>query len=196
MLKKAYFYIGGISVFLIGGILQSVYSIAKVHILDKQVPIDYVVAVFGINSVLLALAKLFSGFTFDKFGIKISFGMCGICSVISILSLAFVTKDTAELSWIYCIVGAIGMPLQTVMIPLFVSKIFKKKYYTKIMGYYLSLAMLGDAIGIPLINIYQDIYHTYDGAIFICTALMAISIILSFSAIDLSERDRVKENKI
>ncbi len=190
LLHKPYFYLGGISMFLIGGILQAVYSISKVHILDKEIPTEYVIAVFGVNSVLLALAKMLSGFIFDKLGIKFTFALCGICAVISIISLAFVTKQNPSISWIYCVVGAISFPLQTVMVPLFVSKIFDIDYYTRVLGYYLALVMLGYASGIPIINLCYDIFNSYDGAIIVFGAVIAAAVVLVFITMYLSERDR------
>ncbi len=190
LLHKSYFYLGGISMFLIGGILQAVYSISKVHILDKQIPTEYVIAVFGVNSVLLALAKMLSGFIFDRLGIRFTFALCGVCAVVSILSLAFVTEQSPALSWIYCIIGAISFPLQTVMVPLFVSKIFDIDYYTRVLGYYLALVMLGYASGIPIINLCYDIFNSYDGAIIVFGAIIAVAVVLAFITMHLSEKDR------
>lgn len=190
IIKKPYFYISGICVFIMGFILQSMTNVSKSHMLDNGLSTEYIVAVFSVHALILAFSKILCGFIFDRSGIRISFGFCCVCAVVATTSLAFITSDSRFLPWVYSIISAFGLPLETVMIPLLVSHMFGQKSYARVMGYYLALNTLGYACGAPLTNLFYDIFGTYRGILIILTAVMPVASVVAQFSIRAADQDR------
>ncbi len=190
ILGKPYFYLSGICVFLVGFILQSSSGIAKSHMLDVGISAEYLVAVFSLSSLMLACAKMLNGVLFDRFGIRPTYIFCCVCGISSIIALAFTVPDSSFLAWVYSIVHAFGMPLETVMIPLLVSAMFQEKYYATILGYYLAFNMLGYATGIPFINLFYDTFGTYQGILIAFAIVLAIIMTVSLFSMQLAKKDK------
>ena len=66
--KSTYFYIAVASVFLTGMVLQSVNGVGAAHMRDAGLDPAYVANVWSIHSLVLACAKFFTGFLYDKDG--------------------------------------------------------------------------------------------------------------------------------
>ncbi len=190
ILRKPYFYISAVCVFVFGFVLQSSTGIAKTHMLDKGFSTEAIILLFSFSSLLLTCSKVLTGFLFDKFGIKIVIIFCGACAVISTLCLSAISSVAMAMAWIYSILSPLALPLETIVIPLLVSQMFGKKSYASILGFYLCFNMIGYATGVPIVNLFYDLFGSYNGVLIVQTALVFVVTILSLISIMLAEKDR------
>ncbi len=191
ILKKPYFYLSGFCVFAIGFILQSSTNIAKTHMLDNGFDAESITLLFGFSSLLLAFSKIIAGFMYDRWGIKTVFVFCCTCALISLVFLSAIDGNTVGLAWIYVVASPLSLPLETVIIPLLVMQLFGKRAFSSMLGYYLSFNMLGYAAGVPVVNLFYDIFGTYKGVLMVQTAVMAAVTVLSLVSLALADRDRL-----
>lgn len=168
--RRPYFYFCAVGVFLTGVILQSVTGVASAHMRDQGLSPEVVAAAMSIGSLCLTAAKMFTGFTFDKFGLRVSMGICSVCAVSCIFLLAFVSS--APMAWIYQILAAFGLPLETIMLPLIATELFGHKSYAFLMGLMLSFNTLGYAVGAPIMNWFFDKTGTYTGVMVVMAFMM------------------------
>ncbi len=192
--KKPYFYICGLCIFLTGMILQSMNGLSKIQIYSVVGKTDdmvtWVTSVFVAHSLVLMVSKILAGTSFDKFGIRFTFGYCSVFAIVSLLSLVLMTKENAWFAWIYSICSSIALPLETIMIPLLVSEIFGKKCHAKIMGYYLGLNVFGYACGGPIADYFKQNVGTYDGILIAFCFIMAATAVTIQCTFIAASRDR------
>lgn len=194
--KKKYFYVAGACIFFTGMILQSMNGLSKVHIYavmgKSQSVVDWVTAVFVAHSLVLTCSKIAAGVSFDKFGIRFTFGYCSAFAVISLLALVFLTTEQSWLAWIYSVCSSLALPLETIMIPLLVSEMFGKKCHAKIMGYYLGLNVFGYACGGPIADFFKKTQSSYANILLVfCVIMTVTAIVIQFSFIA-AKKDRAK----
>ncbi len=190
LLKKPYFYMSGICIFFTGFILQSSYSIAKAHVLDVGFDTEYVVSVFSMISLLIAVSKVVNGFLTDKLGVRITYTLCYIFGIVAMLLLAFVSPKYPALAWLFGIIEPLALPLETVMTTLLVSELFAKELFTKTLGYYLAFNYLGYACGIPFINVFYDRFGSYKGILIAFAVALAIVMTVSLISFRLAKKDK------
>ena len=174
--RRPYFYVCAVGVFLTGVILQSVTGVASAHMRDQGLSPEAVAAAMSIGSLCLTAAKMFTGFTFDKFGLRVSMGICSVCAVSCIFLLANLT--TAPMAWVYQILAAFGLPLETIMLPLIATELFGHRSYAFLMGLMLSFNTLGYAVGAPIMNYFFDKTGTYTGVMLVMACMMVVVSIL------------------
>ena len=191
--RKPYFYFCAVGVFLTGVILQSVTGVASAHMRDQGLSPEVVAAAMSIGSLCLTAAKMFTGFTFDKFGLRISMGICSVCAVSCIFLLAFVSS--APMAWIYQILAAFGLPLETIMLPLIATELFGHKSYAFLMGLMLSFNTLGYAVGAPIMNWFFDKTGTYTGVMVVMAVMMIFVAILMQLVISAAHKVRAEVEK-
>ena len=193
--KKPYFYICGLCIFLTGAVLTAMSSASKVHIYDVVGKSDEMVAwvslVFVFHSLVLMASKIFAGFSFDRFGIRFTFGYCSVAAVISLLSLHMMTTETTWLAWFYSVLSSVALPLETILIPLLVFEIFGKKSHAKIMGYYLGLNVFGYAVGGPLADFFYGKFHSYRLILLVFAVLMTLSALAIQFTFVKAKKDRI-----
>ena len=175
--RKPYFYFCAIGVFLTGVILQSVTGVSSAHMRDRGLSPEVVAAAMSIGSLCLTAAKMFTGFTFDRFGLRVSMGICSVCAVSCIFLLAFVSN--APMAWVYQVLAAFGLPLETIMLPLISTELFGHKSYAFLMGLMLSFNTLGYAVGAPIMNWFFDRTGTYTNVMVVMACMMiAVAILM------------------
>jgi MFS family permease len=156
ILKKKYFYIAAVCVFITGFVLNSFNGNAKPHMQDAGLDSEYIIVVFSIHSLVLTVSKILAGKSFDKFGIRFTFGYCSVAAIVSLVALFTLNAQSVISPWIYSIVSSIALPLETIMIPLMVAEIFGKKCYSQLMGWFLGINTLGYALGAIVVNLFYD----------------------------------------
>ena len=175
--RKPYFYFCAVGVFLTGVILQSVTGVSSAHMRDQGLSPEVVASAMSIGSLCLTAAKMFTGFTFDKFGLRVSMGICSVCAVSCIFLLAFVSNT--PMAWAYQVLAAFGLPLETIMLPLIATELFGHRSYAFLMGLMLSFNTLGYAVGAPIMNYFFDKTGTYTGVMVVMAIMMiAVSILM------------------
>ena len=136
--------------------------------------------------------KFFTGFMYDRFGLRKTMTICMGCSILTMLLLG-ITKNSAVgvvLAFVNAILTAIALPLETVMLPLYADDLFGDKSYSKIMGIVIAANTFGYAVGSPLINFCYDIFGSYAPAYFIAAILMIIVLVLTQIVITSAHKTR------
>lgn len=188
--KMKFFYVTGACVFITGFVLNSFNGNARPHMEDMG--ILNISLVMAVHSIALTLSKVLAGFSFDKFGIRFTFGYCSVSAVISLLALCLVSQSPVVAPWIYSILSSVALPLETIMIPLLVAEMFGRKNYSKIMGYYLGLNTFGYAAGSLAVNYFRDLHGTYSKIFVIFAVLLTLNLIVIQFAFSSAKKAREK----
>lgn len=180
--KRKYYYVGLISVFLTGMLLQSLVSITSAHMKDRGLSPELIATALSIHSVVLTLAKTMTGISYDKFGLRITMIICNICAVAAILLLAFVSSGPMAIA--AETISSFALPLETIMLPLITSELFGGKAYGQILGQVVAVNNLGYAVGSPLMNVCYDIFGTYTGVMAAMAGVMiVVAVMMQYAAI-------------
>lgn len=158
-LKKAYFYLTFAFIFLTGISLQSIGSISVVYLQDLGFDAGFVATTATVSSLVLTVAKIAIGYTYDKKGLRFTLLMCQICVIIGFLLNA--TLKCSTLGMVFAmtatVLTTIAMPLETVMIPLISNELFGTASYSKVLGIFMAANSLGLCLGSPICDIYRDL---------------------------------------
>ena len=174
--KRPYFYLSAIMVFLTGISLQSIGGITIAHLSDIGLDASVVATMATISSLTLTFSKFMVGYTYDKRGLRFTFIICHIATMIAFVLKATLTNTTLG---VICAVLAscltsLAMPLETVMIPLLSNDLFGSTAYHKVLGVFMAMNSLGLCLGSPLGNIYYDLFGTYVPCFWFFFALMVV----------------------
>ena len=175
-MQKNYFWFGAVCVFFTGLILQSITGISPTHMKDVNLEPGFIATCMSVHSVALAGFKFLMGAANDRFGIKVSFGLCNIAAVIAMLALALISTSLLGqvLTVIYSLLSSMALPLETIMIPLLVADLFGDESYDKILGIYMAVNTTGYALGAPLANLGFDLMGSYVPVLYVCAIVMAV----------------------
>ncbi len=190
--RKRYFYGSILCIFLTGMCLNSVSGTSSTFFLDLGMDSSLVALVASVSSLALTGSKLFTGFMYDRFGLRKTMTICMGCSILTMILMA-ITKNSAVgvgLAFANAILTAVALPLETVMLPLYADDLFGDKSYSKIMGIVIAANTFGYAVGSPLINFCYDIFGSYAPAYFIAAGLMIIVLVLTQIVITSAHRTR------
>ena len=169
------FYVTVICVLLTSAILQGVSGIAAAHVRDVGLSAQIAATMVSVSSVALLFSKILSGFVTDKLGLRTSVNLSYMTTFCAILLLIFLTEQYAAFTYGYAVMMAMGLPLETVMLPLLTTHLFGRKDFAAIMGIMSAIHSIGSAIGTPLINLSYDQLGTYRPVL---TAVAALPVIL------------------
>lgn len=192
ILKKPYFYVSAVCVFLTGFVLQSLHSAAKPHMQDVGLSNEFIITAFSAFYIILMASKIAAGYAFDRFGIRPVFLICCVSGLIALLSSIFVTPEHSFFAYFYVLFCPLALPLETIMIPLLVAEMYGKKAYTKIMGYFLGLNVAGYAFGSPMAHMVFDMTGSYHVAFYILSAILLMVTILTQITFLIAKRDRAE----
>lgn len=178
--KSSYFYLTVLVVFLTGFSLQGIYGIYKSHMADIGMGTEYVYALFSSFSLMLTGTKILVGFIYDRFNLKTVMLLCMIAVVIALISLAAMAPGLmgSILGVVFAILFAVGLPLETLVVPLIANDLFGSKSYDKILGLLLAANYVGYALGSPFINLFRDFGGTYAPGLYLLSGVMAVALCL------------------
>lgn len=186
--RKPYFYLALFCVFLTGLILQSTCGVSSAHMKDCGIDPTAIAAILSMQSLILMASKIGTGFSFDKFGLRVTMTICYICSLIAITCLALASNTM--MAAIYSLVIPFALPLETIMLPLIAKDLFGYHSYSQFMGLFVSVNTLGYATGAPIMNLIYDITGTYRSAMLIMVGIMAVIGITMQFVIGAAHRER------
>ena len=190
---RPYFYICAVCVFLTGMLLQSVTGVASAHMLDRGISTEVMAAAVSAHSIALTVAKMYTGFSFDKFGLRVTMLVCNLCAVVGIVMLALVSNG--PMAFVTEILTSFALPLETIMLPLIATELFGRKSYAFLMGLIVSFNTLGYAVGTPLMNLCYDLTGTYSGVMLVmCGVMVVVAVVMQFVITAAHrERERVEQ---
>ena len=179
VVKKWWFYLALVSIFLTGMCLQGVTGVSAAHMKDVGIDGAFVATVLSIHSIALACAKFLTGFIYDKCGLRTTVTMCAVLSSIVMIALALITNTTTGMviAVAYGILSSFALPLETIVLPIYASDLFGEKSYAKILGVVVAANVSGYAVGAPLVNLCFDISGSYNVAFYICAGVMALVVV-------------------
>lgn len=181
--KKKYFYLALFCAFLTGMSLQGISGMSAPHMYDMGLSKSYVATLLSVSGIILTVSKFLCGFMYDRKGLKLTMNICLICSFVSLAALVCVSNTPIgrTLAAVRVVFGAVAMPLETVMLPLFASEFFGNKSFEKNVGLFTSSSYAGFAIGAPFANVFYDLFGNYNVPFVLFAALMLfVTISLQF----------------
>lgn len=193
--RKPYFYLIFVMIFLTGISLQSVGSISIVFFEDLGFSDKFVAATATVSSLVLTVAKIMTGFTYDKKGLRFTLLMCQCCVIVGFVLKAVLTYSTLGmvLAMAATVLTTIAMPLETVMIPLISNELFGTASYNKVLGIFMAANSLGLCLGSPLCDIYRDLTGgSYVSCYWFFAVLMLIVIIGFQLVINAASKEKEK----
>lgn len=191
-IKKPYFWGALICIFFSGMILQGSHGIVKMHLTDVGVDYAKVLSLLSFSSIILVTAKFFTGFIYDKGGLRVAASICTSIAIVTTFLLAFIKGGNIGfvLAIVYTVVSPYALPLETVMLPIYASDLFGKKSYGKILGIFVSVNTAGYAVGAPVMNISYDVFGSYTPALILVASIMCVMLILLQFVITASHKEQ------
>ena len=171
-IRKPYFYVMMLCVYLTGLILQSICGISSAHMKDCGIDTDSIAAILSLSSLILMASKIGTGICFDRFGLRTTMLICYFCSFVSLTMLALVSNTF--MAALYSIFNPFALPLETIMLPLIAKDLFGYHSYSQIMGLVVSVNTLGYATGAPIMNLMYDLTGTYRPTLLVMVGLMVV----------------------
>lgn len=193
-LRKPYFYISLLCMFLTGMVLQGLSGIAVPHMYDIGMDVEYVAVLVSLSGIFLSCSKFLTGFLYDRFGMRISMNICLFSAFLSMFILVILsnTPTGRVLAFVRTIFGALALPLETVMLPLFAVEFFGNKPFEKLVGIFVSVSAAGFAVGSPFGNLCYDIFGDYKIAFLVFAVLMLVVAVSLQFVLSAANRDRQK----
>ena len=195
VLKKSYFYLIFIFIFLTGISLQSIGTIGIVYLQDLGFSSNFVSITATISSLVLTCAKIFTGFTYDKKGLRFTLMLCQTCVIVGFLINANLKYSDLgmTLAVIATVLTTIAMPLETVMIPLISNDLFGSASYARVLGIFMAANSLGLCLGSPLCDLYRDLAGgSYVSCYWFFTGLMVVICVAFQFVIQAAQNDKKK----
>ena len=190
LVKKPYLYLAAVSFFFCGFMLQALVGISKAHMQDVGIGMDTITLFFSIHAFCLLGAKVLCGIVYDRFGLYVVYGMCGVSALIALFSVLVVSPTHSYMVAVYCIISAFALPLETIMVPLFCKEVFGQKENFRLLGYFIAICTAGMAFGAPVTNMVYDLTGQYTVSLIVLICLTAAALVMGFVSIRLARRDR------
>ena len=192
VVRKPYFYLSLVCIFLTGMVLQSITGVATPHLENVGLDNDFISVTIVIHSVTLLIFKFLTGFMYDKLGLRITTAICMVTGVVIMLALALVTNTTSGMVFaiVYSAFSSLALPLETIMLPIYANDLFGEKAYGKTLGLIVSVNTAGYALGAPLASLCKDITGSYEFSLWLGAGLMFLLIILIQFVINASNKER------
>lgn len=190
---RPYFYLCAFSIFLTGFILQSINGVYAAHMRDMGMGKEMLATVSSVYALALTFSKVFVGWVYDRFGLKVILYMCHgstVLAFIALLMITSITPSTFIIAIAFAITYAIALPLETLVIPLIVNDIFGSASHDKILGIMAAMNYTGYALGTPLVNMCYDVFGTYRPVFISFAILMPVVDIIFHFIIKSSNKDK------
>lgn len=173
--KKKYFYVAAATVLLFGVCLQGMNSAYMAHLKDVGMSSGFRAAVQSLFMLFLTATKLIVGWMYDRFGLPTVMAVCPMAAVIAFLVLTFVAGASMTamiLALVFCVLYALALPLETLVIPLIVNDLFGSVSYEKMLGIFSAVNYTGYALGSPIVNLTYDVFGSYNYALYVAAGVV------------------------
>ena len=195
--KTVYFYLVCVSVFITGLSLQGLTSVRSAYMQDVGFDVAFVATVSGVSAVSLAGFKFFSGYMYEKKGLRATVTMGSLSAITAVTVLFFITNSPAGkvLSVSYAVLMAIALPLETVMLSIYAGELFGEKSFGKVLGILSTMHYAGSAVASPTMNLCFDLTGSYKPAFVALGIAMALMLLMLHISIFNAKRLRSKTEK-
>ncbi len=189
--SKPFTYFALFFVFLVGLALQGCTGSSTAHMKDVGFDPSVIANAISTHSLLLAAAKMLTGISYDKLGLRATMLICNTFSIGTFIVLWFMDTSRPLLPYLYSFFSAFGLPLETVMLPLIASDLFGQKDFSKLMGIFVSVNTMGYFVGTPVINLIYDKLGSYRTGYLASIMIMAIAAVGMQFVISAAHKQRV-----
>lgn len=187
------FYVLIACTFLNGVIFQGTSSVAVVHLKDVGFDSTFIAAIASFGTLVMTISKMFSGYLYDKKGLRVATVCCNLAAIIAIplLIISNVSAMGKIIVVVYAFIIQFALPLDTVMIPICISDLFGEKAYAKMLGTIVSVGSMGAALGTTLVNFGYDVFKTYVPMFAICLALaVAVTVMMQIVILQMYKKKK------
>lgn len=194
LIRKPYFYLSLVCIFLTGMVLQGIGGIATPFMYDKGIDVEYVATVVSVHSITLTCFKFLTGFIFDKAGIRVTSNMCMLAVIAAFTALLLCDNSLGGkiLAMVYSTFSSLALPLETIMLPLYVSYFFGQKSFGKVLGIFVAVNTAGYAVGAPLSNLAFDLTGSYNLSLYVGLALISLVIAGTNIVVSAANKERTE----
>lgn len=192
-LRKPHFYVMAVYVFIMGLVIQSASAIFPSHMKDVGIDPGFITTVVSVYSVGIAVTKFFTGILYDRAGLRITMLICNVAGAASMIMLALLEGNSPVMAMAFAVVYAIGVPIQTIGMPLITADFFGHRDEASILGVLVSVSTVGYAVGTPLVNLFYDVQGTYQTVLVIMGTLMVLAMTASMFAMNTANKLKNKE---
>lgn len=191
-IRKPYFYVAAVCIFFTGFVLQGITGISAAHMGDMGIDAGYIASVMSIHWIALTVFKFLTGISYDRFGLRFTTTVCSVATVVVMVVLMLVTNSASGrmFAFAYCILAALALPLETIMLPIFASDLFGQKSVNKFMGLFVSINTAGYAVGAPVVNLSYDVFGNYTVALVGSAIIMILVTVAMQYVITASHKER------
>ena len=116
--------------------------------------------------------------------------MAAVAAFCLLLAMLGATANT--LAMVYGVVYAIGVPIQTIGMPLITADLFGQRDEASILGVLVAISTVGYAVGTPMVNLFYDHQGTYRTALVIMAAAMAVASVAIVVALQSAKKLRMQ----
>lgn len=146
-----------------------------------------IAAYISVYSIVALAGKLVLGHIFDRFGPKGGI-LFGSGTFFLFLICFILVQSSPVMLYLSAVLYGFGTCTATVAIPIMTTSIFGPKNYSEIYGFITAFTMTGGAIGSSGIGLAFDITGSYKLALTILALLTALTIVIMFMCISLSQK--------
>lgn len=164
-------------VFLCAVSVMGVNSIYSAHMKDRGLTPADVATAASVLSVALIASKMLVGRMFDRFGLRPVLLLCQCATLAAFMLLLILNGTTTKLLYLFAVIFAFALPLETIVVPLIVSELFPRASYNRILGILAAVNSTGFALAPPLSNWFFDQFGNYDLVIWICAGIMLLLLV-------------------
>lgn len=188
LLKKPYFYLAALSVFLCSIGTYGAYPSVTAHLQDQGMDARFAASMYSLMMLLLAAAKIGIGALSDRVGAGRSMLLCMLCAAFGIALLA-VTKAAWQAVLMTALMG-VCLCSQTFLQPLLSCELFGARGAVSGSGILLAMVSAGGLIAPPVVNFSCDRLHSYTPVLLVLALACAVSAALFVLAWRLADRER------
>ena len=164
-------------VFLCAVAVMGVNSIYSAHMKDRGLTPADVATAASVLSVALIVSKILVGRLFDRFGLRPVLLLCQCATLAAFMLLLILNGTTANLLYVFAVIFAFALPLETIVVPLIVSELFPRASYNRILGILAAVNSAGFALAPPQSNWFFDRFGNYNLVIWSCAGIMVLLLV-------------------
>lgn len=193
-LRRPYFYVAAVIVFLTGFMLQGIGGVYGTHLKDVGFDAGVVATIASVYSLTLTISKITVGILYDRFGLRFVMVLCQGSAAISLVLLVVlaVTPLGTAMAFVFAVLYALSLPLETLVIPLIVSELFGSASFDKLFGVFAALNYAGYAVSAPIVNLCFDLTDSYNLIFLLFSGLTVVVAVIVQLVIGTAHKERRK----
>jgi len=190
--KRHYFYLAAVVILFNGFILQGITGVYPAHMKQMGLSPELVASFVSLHALALTAAKIIVGILYDRFGLRIVMLICQCSTVAAFIFMTLIGPSSGGivLAVLFSLLYALGLPLETLAVPLIANDLFGSVDYEKVLGVYISMNYAGYALGAPIVNLCYDILGSYSPILLVLSGLMAVMCIIFQFVVNASNKDK------